>query len=299
MKSVALCISILVIVGAGSVAQAQATRTWVSGVGDDVNPCSRTAPCKTFAGAISKTAAGGEIDALDPGGFGGVTVTKSITLDGGGMLASLLVSGTNGVTIQAQAGNVVTLRNLSIQGNGTGLNGVKFVSGKTLHIEHCAISGFMNNGIDVELVGGGFVFVEDTTSQDNAGSGISALSAGFPVQVSIDNSRFDNNAVGVSALDFTYFSVSRSQALGNSQIGFLAEANGGSALMSIANSVAGNNPIGIQSGGGSSPSNIRMAGVSVFLSTTGLMTGTNGLITSFGNNYNSGSGTPNAHITPQ
>jgi hypothetical protein len=181
----------------------------------------------------------------------------------------------------------------------TGLSGVKFMSGKALHVEHCAISGFMNNGIDVELVGGGFVFVEDTTSQDNAGSGISALSTGTPVQVSIDNSRFDNNAVGVSALDFTYFSVTRSQALGNSQIGFLAEANGGSALMSIANSVAGNNAIGIQSGGGSSPSNIRMAGVSVFLSTTGLMTGTNGLITSFGNNYNSGSGTPNAHITPQ
>jgi hypothetical protein len=300
MKSVALCICILVIVGAGSVAQAQATRTWVSGVGDDANPCSRTAPCKTFAGAISKTAAGGEMDALDPGGFGGVTVTKSITLDGGGgIVASILVSGTNGVTIVAQPGNVVTLRNLSIQENGIGLSGVKFMSGKALHVEHCSISGFMNSGIDVQLVGGGFVFVEDTTSQDNVGSGISALSTGTPVQVSIDNSRFDNNAVGVSALDFTFFSVTRSQASGNTQAGFLAQANGGSAVMSMANSAAGNNAIGIQSGGGSSPSNIRMAGVSVFLNTVGLMTGTNGLITSFGNNYNSGSGTPNAHITPQ
>ena len=61
-------------------AQAQATRTWVSGVGDDVNPCSRTAPCKTFAGAISKTANGGEIDCLDPGGYGTLTITKSITV---------------------------------------------------------------------------------------------------------------------------------------------------------------------------------------------------------------------------
>ena len=105
MKSVALWISILAItVGAGSMAQAQATRTWVSGVGDDANPCSRTAPCKTFAGAISKTAAGGEIDALDPGGFGGVTVTKAITIDGGGgVVASLLVSGTNGVSINGSA----------------------------------------------------------------------------------------------------------------------------------------------------------------------------------------------------
>ena len=68
----------------GNPASAQASRTWVSGVGDDANPCSRTAPCKTFAGAISKTSVGGEIDALDPGGFGAVTITKAITLDGGG-----------------------------------------------------------------------------------------------------------------------------------------------------------------------------------------------------------------------
>src|ERR1700684_214008 len=80
-------------------AHAQATRTWVSGVGDDANPCSRTAPCKTFAGAISKTAAGGEISVLDPGGFGGVTITQSITLDGDGTLASILVASTNGITI--------------------------------------------------------------------------------------------------------------------------------------------------------------------------------------------------------
>src|SRR6059036_1925940 len=63
-------------------AQAQATRTWVSGVGDDVNPCSRTAPCKTFAGAISKTAVNGEINCLDPGGFGAVTISKGLTIDG-------------------------------------------------------------------------------------------------------------------------------------------------------------------------------------------------------------------------
>src|SRR5271154_130336 len=81
-------------------AHAQATRTWVSGVGDDVNPCSRTAPCKTFAGAISKTAAAGEIDVLDPGGFGALTITKAITLDGGGgQVASILVSGTPGITV--------------------------------------------------------------------------------------------------------------------------------------------------------------------------------------------------------
>src|SRR5437870_9877862 len=102
-----------------SVAHGQATRTWVSGVGDDANPCSRTAPCKTFAGAISKTAAGGEIDALDPGGFGTVTITKSITIDGGGgQVASVLASGVNGIIVNAGMNDVVILRNLRINGAG-------------------------------------------------------------------------------------------------------------------------------------------------------------------------------------
>src|ERR1700720_2772686 len=95
---------------------AQATRTWVSGVGDDANPCSRTAPCKTWAGAISKTANGGEIDALDPGGFGALTITKSITLDGGGgQVASTLVAGTNGITIAATGSDVTIIKNIRIQ----------------------------------------------------------------------------------------------------------------------------------------------------------------------------------------
>src|SRR5690348_18253263 len=102
---------------ASAPAQAQATRTWVSGVGDDANPCSRTAPCKTFAGAISKTATGGEIDCLDPGGFGTVTVTKSITMDCGGgiggQVGSILASGTNGINVNG-AGVVVKVRNMTI-----------------------------------------------------------------------------------------------------------------------------------------------------------------------------------------
>src|SRR5919109_1756054 len=123
-----LAVSICIFLVASGL-EAQATRTWVSGVGDDANPCSRTAPCKTFAGAISKTAAGGEIDALDPAGYGAVTITKSITIDGGGgQVASVLVAGTNGIVVQAGPADVVILRNLSIngiRGAGTGgLNGI-------------------------------------------------------------------------------------------------------------------------------------------------------------------------------
>ena len=132
-----------------SIAQAQATRTWVSGVGDDVNPCSRTAPCKTFAGAISKTAAGGEIDCLDPGGFGTVTITKSITIDGtkGAGFGSILASGTNGVNVNDSATATpntinVYLKNLSINGASTGLVGVNISSARQVWIEDCQIFGF-------------------------------------------------------------------------------------------------------------------------------------------------------------
>src|SRR5216684_2109614 len=122
-------------------ASAQATRTWVSGVGDDVNPCSRTAPCKTFAGAISKTATGGEIDALDPGGFGSVTITKAITIDGGGgQVASVLAAGTFGIIVNAP-GAIVTLRNIQLDGAGTGTNGIDYIAGLGLIVEHCNISG--------------------------------------------------------------------------------------------------------------------------------------------------------------
>ena len=115
-----------------SLAQAQASRTWVSGVGDDANPCSRTAPCKTWAGAISKTAACGEIDALDPGGFGAVTITKSITLDGTGTFASILASLTTGIIVNAAATDVITIRGISINGFCNGIRGMNILQAKTV-----------------------------------------------------------------------------------------------------------------------------------------------------------------------
>src|SRR5947209_8496513 len=176
-----------------TIMSAQATRTWVSGVGDDANPCSRTAPCKTFAGAISKTAAGGEIDALDPGGFGAVTITKSITIDGGGgQVASVLVAGTNGIVVQANAQtDVVILRNLRINGIGSGLNGIRFLSGKDLNVENCYIFGFTQNGIDVALNQSfqASVHILNTIIKNNGGVGVRAANAVTPaVGVLVDES---------------------------------------------------------------------------------------------------------------
>src|SRR5687768_6416322 len=144
---------------AATPASAQATRTWVSGVGDDVNPCSRTAPCKTFAGAISKTAPGGEINCLDPGGFGTLTITKSITIDCTGTFGSTLNSGgINGFVINdsltATPGTIrVVLRGLTINGAGStpGLNGIRFVSGRSLVVEDVFIQNQLSgNGISIQ-----------------------------------------------------------------------------------------------------------------------------------------------------
>src|SRR6059058_4735313 len=115
-----------------SMAQAQASRTWVSGVGDDANPCSRTAPCKTFAGAISKTASNGIINCLDPGGFGQVTIIKSITIDCRNVPAGVLATGGIGIAVNdgGTRSIVVRLRGLNIEGIGTtaGTKGINFIS---------------------------------------------------------------------------------------------------------------------------------------------------------------------------
>jgi hypothetical protein len=157
-----------------SAAQAQATRTWVSGVGDDLNPCSRTAPCKTFAGAIVKTQPGGEISVLDPGGYGVVIIRKSITIDGTGMLSSLLASDTTGITIDMTevkdpSLSAVRLRGLSINGGGRGVNGINIKTAGSVSIEDCVIDGFKDSGI---RVGAGRVFVRNTTIRNNATAGI-------------------------------------------------------------------------------------------------------------------------------
>src|SRR5207237_3420759 len=121
---------VLVALALPSSAFGQASRTWVSGVGDDANPCSRTAPCKTFAGAISKTAAAGEINCLDPGGFGGVTVTKSMTISCEAGTAGVLVSGTNAIIFNGAATDYLFLKGLDIEGLGTGISGSSMLTGE-------------------------------------------------------------------------------------------------------------------------------------------------------------------------
>jgi len=162
---------------ASAPAHAQATRTWVSGVGDDANPCSRTAPCKTFAGAISKTAAQGEINVLDPGGFGAVTITKSITIRSDHIEAGVLVSGTNGIVVNVAATDNVILEGLDIEGLGTGLNGVQIVGAGNTNIIRCTIHHFTGNGVNVVGTAGARALVIDSIITGNGG-GINLTGAG-------------------------------------------------------------------------------------------------------------------------
>ena len=219
----------------------QATRTWVSGVGDDVNPCSRTAPCKTLAGAISKTAIGGEISVLDPGGFGSVTITKSITIDGGGIKGSILSSGTNGIIINAPDG-LVTIRNFSINGTGTtlGTNGIRVIAVKKLNVESCVLANFSANGMDVNpassSTGAAAEVVIDNVTIHNAVTGIN-VSGG---QVSISNSLVTGCTTGITAKAGTSAYLSRNVITRNG-----TALQGPGALTSAgSNSISGNNTQG-------------------------------------------------------
>ncbi|HEX6189872.1 MAG TPA: hypothetical protein VFZ40_17480 [Pyrinomonadaceae bacterium] len=196
-----------------SIAQAQATRTWVSGVGDDVNPCSRTAPCKTYAGAISKTAANGEISTLDPGGFGAVTITKGMTIDGttGAGFGSILAVGVTGVIVNDTTGvAVVTLRNLAINGASNGIgNGIRFLAGKALIVEDCDIFGFTGTvsngrGISVELTAGPRNVVIKDTNITNCTTGVRITTSTSFVTAVMDNVNIDatgNQVAGTTGVE--------------------------------------------------------------------------------------------------
>lgn len=206
-KLAAICGTALALCVYAAPAHAQATRTWVSGVGDDLNPCSRTAPCKTFAGAISKTATNGEINCLDNGAFGAVTIGKALTIkcetNEAGVLATL---GSNGIIVNAPATDVVTLIGMDIFGANTGLNGVRYIAGAALHIVNSKIHGFGNasgNGILVNPTAGTLeLYVSDSFIGHNGGSsstgGINIAPTGTgAVRASINRSQIENNTVGI------------------------------------------------------------------------------------------------------
>jgi hypothetical protein len=187
---------------ASAPAQAQATRTWVSGVGDDVNPCSRTAPCKTFSGAISKTAAAGEINCLDSAGYGTLTITKQMTIRCEGVIASALTSGgTNAFIVNTpNLTDRVVLSGLEFEGLGTALNGIKVVgTGRTV-VENCQIRHFSGNGIELVGTAGASVVVSNSLIVNNGGGfNIAGASGAANVGISHDTIYDANPNFGIQA----------------------------------------------------------------------------------------------------
>jgi hypothetical protein len=267
MKGIRTIYSLIAIVvftfAASSLAQAQSTRTWVSGVGDDVNPCSRTAPCKTFAGAISKTATNGEIDVIDPGAFGTMTAIKSVTVDGGGMFAGVLATNTTGFTVNlsTSAANdpvaTVRLRRLSISGQGgcgascgtrTGLRGVHVSNLNTravnVTLDDVIIDSFVNEGVLWANNIGGHLIVRNSLIRNNGTAGIRADSTTNTVFMTVDNTHTSLNVQeGVRIEDKVKATIINSVASDNGLNGYvaIATAAGTPNEMNINNSTAANN----------------------------------------------------------
>jgi hypothetical protein len=301
----ALTLGSLVSFLASAPAHAQATRTWVSGVGDDANPCSRTAPCKTFAGSISKTAAGGEINCIDPGGFGALTITKSITISCDTGTAGVLVSGTNGFVVNAAATDIVVLDGLDFDGVGTGISGISIVSAATVHVRRSMIRNFKAGGSGITLAPNNIstrLFVSDTLISNN---GNSATTGGIVIKPTgsgiasavITNTKVDANSSGVRA-DATAttgtvkVTIEGSSISGNTNDGATSIANSvaGSVVMINKSVIAYNTSTGIVANGA-----IVQLGESVV---TGNATGVNSVNAAIFNSYknNSINGNPNDNV---
>jgi hypothetical protein len=283
-------------------AQAQATRTWVSGVGDDVNPCSRTAPCKTFAGAISKTAVNGEINCLDSAGFGAVTITKSLTIKCEGVIGGILAAGTTGVIINDVTNTaIVTLSGLDIDGAATGLNGVRFLAGAALHVSNTQIRGFRAanaNGILVDPASGTKeIFVADSAITDNgpipsAGGIVIRPTGTGAANVFVNRTQIENNNAGIR-LDGTATSgeirgvVRECMVAGNVNYGITAVSGAASVLITVDRSSSVGNNVGLVVNGANA--SLQVGNSTITANNTGLFVNVGGgQIRSFGNNVVSG-----------
>jgi hypothetical protein len=287
----------LVALAIPAAASAQATRTWVSGVGDDANPCSRTAPCKTFAGAISKTAAKGEINCLDPGGFGGVTITKSLAIKCHYTEGGVLVSGTNAIVVNAATSDNITLRGLDINGIGTGLNGVRIIQAKSVKILDSEIYGFVRNAVDLEPNAGVTtkLGVYNSHIHDNSGNGVLiAPPTTGTGRANIKNNVIEDNQCGVAGARFgpdPAFNFALNCGTNP------ANANTATARANVNNNVLANHPgVAVLSRGSSST--IRIGDNNIIENTTGLSAIDSGQILTWGGNRFGGNGSDGASTGP-
>jgi hypothetical protein len=288
-----------------SSAQAQTTRTWVSGTGDDVNPCSRTAPCKTFAGAIIKTAEDGEIDVLDPGGFGPLTINKSITIDGSSIGTGGIINPSgHGVVINIVSSTdtrkSVTLRNLSIQGAGSGLRGVRIFAADRVYIENCLITGqngSPGHGIDDARTAGGILEVDNTTITNNSGSAINVApsSGSTALKVHVSNSRLQSNGNTGLALGTNVKGTIANSVITQNTVGFSLSSTVASAELAVDHCVVSNNVTGFLA---QDNSIIRVSNSTAMNNSTLATLAGNGAVSSYLNNQTGGLPFPSPSTGP-
>ena len=285
-KIVRFLAAALYVAGFSTLAQAQ-TRTWVSGAGNDANPCSRSAPCQTFAGALNKTATNGEISVLDPGGFGVVTITKSITINGDGTLAGILNAGATGITVNIPtnlSSDRVVIRNVSINGAGTGTDGVSILDGKEVILDNVTIAGFSDAGVDVTQSQGSNLFLKNVR--------ISKGNVGVRTQTTagVVAGTFENVVIngvigyGLECVNNTVLVLRNVEASRCGGSGFISSA--ASVNLVIEDSVSMGNNFGFEAAAG----NIRLANCGMYFNNANLTTN----VLSAGNNRSAGNTVTNS-----
>jgi hypothetical protein len=304
---------IAVIVGLPAVIQAQSTRTWVSGTGDDLNTCSRTSPCRTFAGALSKTATNGEINCLNPGSYNFVTITKSITIDCEDTQGALLASGVNGIVVDlgpASASDplrIVRLRGIALNGLGSGTaRGINILSTNTspvtVHLDNVVIDNFVRDGIFFNAAGGELL-VRNSVVQNCANKDIIPIPSGLfvdsstaaIVHVTVENSTFARNAQGIrgeTAARISIYNCNISHNTLNGVVAFNTDATE-SQINVYKSVIAHNKQWGVVSSGGPGPAIVRLDANHIVSNlgaaqAAGVQILTNGQVLSRGNNTISG-----------
>lgn len=279
---------VLVLLSANQFAGAQATRTWVSGVGDDVNPASRTAPCKTFGATYAKTAAGGEIDVIDAGGYGALAISKSLTIDGQGSMASIMSGATNGIAVTAGTTDTVTIRNIAINGGGAGLSGIRLTSGGTLILENVTIFGFTRYGVDVAPSADCRVIMHNVTISNCLLAGIFASSTAGNAYVDLETVKVCGCPIGMNGANGVRVTMKGCNLSMNTN-GLIIASTGTSSRALLENCIITNTTNGITVGPGTSL--CRMSNCTISNNLVGLVANSGSTLSSAGNNLITGNGT--------
>ncbi len=280
---------------------AGATRTWVSGVGDDVNPCSRTAPCKTFAGAISKTAEGGEINVLDPGGYGGVTITKAISIRAVGNEGGVLVGGGNGIVVNAGDDDDVVLSGLDFEGIGLGTNGVNFINGASVHISDSSINNFTTAGINFASATPGSTLVVDDVRLTEmfavAGIGIWVHPSGAGSSATITDTTVSTSTVGLKVESGSTATVNRSAFDGAKSAVWASAATTAAEVNLVDSTITGATQYAVRSQGDTAV--LTLDGVHLSGNALGIKTFGTAKAISYGTNVNRDGGAPTSTVALQ